>query len=163
MAVDMNELIESLKNEVNPPGTDLYTSVSDSQWLSRLKDAFWEAKMNKAFPNYTLDEDDIVPVSGTTDMPREQQQLIVLYAGFRAALTTFQNLNSSFSAQAGPVRYETQKSAQVLKGLLDILRERINNALDDTDGSSAGSLAMVVDGFYERSVAMGYGDLYYVR
>lgn len=163
MAVDMNTLIESLKNEVNPPGTDLYPDVTDPQWLSRLKDAFWEAKMNKAFPNYTLTGDDITPISGSDDLPREQQQLIVLYAGFRAALTSFQNLNSSFRSKAGPVEYETQKSAQVLKGLLDALRERIKNALEDTDGTSAGSLAMVVDGFYERSVAIGYGDLYYVR
>ena len=163
MAVDMTELVESLKNEVSPPGTDLYPSVTDTQWLSRLRDAFWEAKLKKAFSSYTLEDDEIVPISGTTDMPREQQQLIVLFAGFRVALTTFQNMNSSFRAKAGPVEYETQKSAQTLKALLDTLRERINAAMEAVDGTSTGNLAMVIDGLYERTQAISYGDLYYVR
>lgn len=164
MAVLIDNLIESLKNEVSPPGTDLYPSVSDPQWRSRLLDAFWEAKLAKAFPNYTIDgSNNIVPISGTTDMPREQQQLIVLFAGFRVALTAFQNIKSGFRAKAGPVEFEQQQSAQVLKGLLDALRERIKDALEDVDGTSMGSLALVLDGLAARSAAISDGDLFFVR
>ena len=165
MAVLIDNLIESLKNEVNPPGTDLYPSVTDPQWRSRLLDAFWEAKLNKAFPNYTIDGTgmNIVPVSGTTDMPREQQQLIVLYAGFRVVLTAYQNINSQFRAKAGPVEYEVQKSAQMLKGLLDALRERIKKAIEDSTGASSGAYALVLDAMAERTAGIAYGDLHHVR
>jgi hypothetical protein len=164
MAVLIDTLIDSLKNEVNPPGADLYPSVSDPQWRSRLLDAFWEAKLNKAFPTYTINgSNEIVPLSGSTDLPREQQQLIVLYAGFRVALTAFQNINSQFRAKAGPVEYEVQKSANTLKALLDALRERIKQAVADGTGSSAGSLALVLDGLAERSCAISDGDLFFVR
>lgn len=164
MAVDIADLVESLENEVSPPGTDLYPTVTESQWVSRLKDAFWEAKLNKAFTSYTLDDDDnIVPISGTTDMPREQQQLIVLYAGFRVVLTAYQNLNSAFRAKAGPVEYETQKSATTLKSLLDALRERIKQAIADGTGSSTGHLALVLDGLASRTQAISDGDTYFVR
>lgn len=163
MAVNLTTLVESLKNEVNPPGSNLYPTVTDAQWLSRLKDSFWEAKLNRAFTSYTLTGNSITPISGTSDIPRDQQQLIVLYAGFRIALTSFQNMNSSFRAKAGPVEYETQKSATTLKALLDVLRERIKQAVADGTGSSNGSLALVIDGFYERSVAIRSGDLFFVN
>lgn len=163
MSVAIDTLVESLKNEVNPPGSDLYPTVTDDQWASRLKDAFWEAKLNKAFTAYTLDGDDIVPYTGSTDMPRDQQQLIVLYAGFRVALSAFQNINSGFRAKAGPVEYEVQKSAQTLKALLDTLRERIKQAIADGTGTSTGTMALVLDGLATRSSAISDGDLFFVR
>jgi len=121
--------------------------------------------LNKAFPNYTIDGTgmNIVPVSGTTDMPREQQQLIVLYAGFRVVLTAYQNINSQFRAKAGPVEYEVQKSAQMLKGLLDALRERIKKAIEDSTGASSGAYALVLDAMAERTAGIAYGDLHHVR
>lgn len=162
MAVDIQTLVESLKNEVSPPGTDLYPGVSDPQWVSRLMDAFWEAKLGRAFPNFTLSGQNITPISGTDDLPREQQQLIVLYAGFRVVLTAFQNINSMFRAKAGPVEYETQKSAQTLKGLLDALRARMTQAIEDSTGSDL-ALALVIDGLATRTCAIYDGDLWYAR
>jgi hypothetical protein len=104
MSVDLNDLIPSLQRELSPPGSNLYPNATDDDWLGHLQDAFWEARIQGLLSGFTLDDQDdalIVPQSGTTDMTRDLQQLIVLFAGYRVTLTQFQNINSGFRAKAG--------------------------------------------------------------
>lgn len=169
MAVDITALIPSLQREISPPGTNLYPSGTAGQLLGYLQDAFWEAKLNAGiFSGYKLDPEDdtqIIPSGGdgsADDMDRTQQQLIVMFAGYRITLTAFQNINSQFRAKAGAVEFEQQKSAQTLKTILDAIRERIKKAVENTDGTASGILALVLDGYAERSTAMRYRDVDFV-
>ena len=131
MAVDLSDLVESLKREVNPPGTDYFPDASDTEFLGNLIDGFWEAVLDGLISGYTVDDDGLVtPVSGSTDMARDVQQIIVFYAGFRILRNVLRNIQTTFRAKAGPVEYETQQSASTLKDLLADLSNRRKLLLD---------------------------------
>lgn len=166
MAVDIVELVPSLERELSPPGTNLYPNATEEIWTGHLQDAFWEARLQGLLAGYTLDPNDdtqIVPQSGTTDLPREMQQLIVLFAGYRITLTQFQNVNSGFRAKAGPVEFEQQKSAQTLKGVLDALRARMKAILDALPVIAGGTQAYAFEGYIERTYAVAVGESWFVR
>lgn len=161
MAVNLIDLVPSLQREVNPPGGSLYT-LSDEVWVGHLADAFWEARLRGMLKGYTENNGIVTSQSGTTDMPREWQQLIVLFAGFRLALTSFQNINSSYRAKAGPVEYEVQKSAQTLRGVLDALRLRLESLLDVLTENGQTS-AVLLDAVIESSYSVAAGESWFVR
>lgn len=167
MAVDITELIPSLVRELSPPGTNLYPNATDDEWTGYLQDAFWEARLQGLLSGYTLDENDdtsIVPHSGTTDLGRDSQQLLVLFAGYRITLTQYQNVNSGFRAKAGPVEFEQQKSAITLKALLDAIMARIKAIVSvlPTDVVPSG-YAAAFEGYIERTYAIAVGDQWFVR
>jgi hypothetical protein len=161
MAVDLGDLVESLQREISPPGTNLYPDATEDEYVGRLADAFWEARLHGLFSGYTEADGSVTPDSGTTEFPRDYQQLVVLYAGYRVVLSSYQNLNSVFRAQAGPVEYETQKSAQVLRGVLDALRERIKIALGRLSDIGDSSVA-IFDAVIERDYALATGTSWWV-
>lgn len=156
MAVELADLIDSLKREVNPPGTDLYPNATDDDWLGHLADAFWEARIMGFQPliGFTVDPDafTVDPITvGQPDLTRDFQQLIVLYAGYRITLTQFQNLNARFHAKAGPVEIEVEKSANTLKAVLDAIKQRIDivlTRLSDVGGTSVEILDAIIENTY---------------
>lgn len=161
--VDLGDLVESLKREVSPPGTDLYPDATDDRWLGDLSDAFWEAVLQGAITGYTVDDNGIVTqISGTTDLPREVQQLLVLYAGYRVLLTSLQNTNTVFRATAGPVSFEQQKSAQALQAVLKSLTDRLKISVAGLRSSSVVTSA-VFDSVIERNCSYAHGAGYWVR
>lgn len=161
MAVELSDLVDSLKREISPlSGTDPYEATSEETLTGLLSDAFWEGRLNGMFVGYTInDNDQIVPLSGTDDMPRYEQQAIVLWAGYRVVLNDLRNAQSLFRAKAGPVEYETQQSATLLKGVLDAIRAKIDVVVSQLGGTSA----TVFDAVIERSYSTGYGDTWWVR
>lgn len=163
MAVDITELVDNLKAEVNSPGTDSFPNATDADWEIRLVNAFWDAVLDGVISGYTSDEDgNITPMSGTTDLGREFQQLIVFYAGITVLRNTLRTLNASFRAKAGPVEYETTQAATVLKSLLDELVRRraiILQRLSDLGTVDTAYVDMVL----WRDDSMRYGDTYWVR
>lgn len=163
MAVDITELIEPLERELSPPGTDLYPNATDDDWIGQLQDAFWEARLQGLLSGYTLVDTDIIPQSGTTDLGREWQQLIVLFAGYRVTLTQYQNINSGFRAKAGPVEFEQQKSANTIKGILDALKERMKYILETIPVEGRNAYVAQFTGYIERTYSIGVGDQWYVR
>lgn len=168
MAVDITELIPSLQRELSPPGTNLYPNATGGTFLGYLQDAFWEARLQGLLKGYTLnpaDDTQIIPISGTTDLDRALQQLIVLFAGYRVTLTQFQNINSGFRAKAGAVEFEQQKSATTLKGVLDALRERMKLILDNLppEAGVAPTYAYAFEGYIERTYGIAFGDSWFVR
>lgn len=185
MTVDLNDLTDSLKREVNPPGTNLYPNATTSTYVGHLRDAFWEAKLFGMMDDWVEDAaahggptefgEAIVTPTGAllgydtpsgfaaSDMPRERQQLIVLYAGYRIVLTAFQNLKSAAKYKAGPVEYETQQSAQVLKGVLDAIRERIHLAIQTISTNAGATSVTVFDAVIERQYTTAVGDNWWVR
>lgn len=163
MSVDLQDLVPSLKREANPPGTDLYPAVTDDQWLGYLTDAFWEARLNGMLAGFTEDGGLVTPLSGTVDMTRDLQQLVVLFAGYRIVLTSFQNINSLYRAKAGPVEYEVQKSAQTLKGLLDAFKARLDFLLTNLSTLAGQTNASMFDAVIESTYSIALHDSWFVR
>ncbi len=124
MSVDLGDLVASIKLEVSPPGVDLFPEATDEEWTDRLANAFWNARIDGMLTGYVEADGLITPTSGTTDMPRDLQQVIVFMAAYNAIYLKLLNTRTSFRAKAGAVEYETQNSATVLKDLSDSLRQR---------------------------------------
>lgn len=159
MAVDLGDLIDSLKYEVTPPGS---TPVgTDDEYLGHLQNAFWTARLRGALVSWTEADGSITPVTGTTDMPREFQQLIVLAAAINIVRSAMRNANTVFRSKAGPVEFETQQSAQTLRELLVQINSDYQEALNlvVTQGYH---LDHYFDAVIERSWAFYEGSGFYV-
>ena len=139
MATDLSDLIDSLKREVNPPGSNLYPDANDDTWLGNLQDAFWEAYLDGLITSTYAESDGLV----TPDLPKDLQQLLVFYAGYKIIRNTIRDLKTMFRSKAGPVEYEVQQSSSVFR---DILAEL----------SKKRSLLL------QRLSDLGYADSYYV-
>lgn len=185
MAVDLIDLVEPLRREVNPPGSDLFPDSTEDDWLGSLTDAFWELRLHALLAGFEenaaarggpteFGQGKVTPVgvdatyddpngfSPTQDLGRELQQLIVLWAGYKVTLARLGALNTVFRAKAGPVEYETQQAASVLKGLLDTLKARIDFILNDLRDANSSSIA-VFDALIERSYLMAENETWWVR
>lgn len=184
MAVQLFDLVDALRREVNPPGSDLFPDATDDSFLGSLTDAFWEIRLYGLLADWqenaaarggpaAFGEGIITPVSvtdetyddpdgwSTEDLPRELQQLIVVWAGYKVVLTRLSALNTVFRAKAGPVEYETQTSASVLKTLLDQIKMRLDGLIDQLASAGASS-AYALDAVVERTYAMASGDVWWV-
>jgi hypothetical protein len=157
MAIDLEDLVDPLKREMSPPGTDLFSTASDDDWLGQLEDSFWEAKLYGFFHNYTASENFVSPISGTTELPRDQQQLIVLFAGGRCLRNELKNMNTLFHAEAGSVSFETQNSANLLIAVLKDLRSKVDLALAALGEINSTTVAYI-DSLYSREDSIYYGD-----
>lgn len=149
MAIDLGDLVESLQREVSPPGTNLFPDAVDDEYFGHLQDSFWEVKLDgiEVFDNYTESEGLVTPTAGTTELTRDLQQLIVLYAGIRIVRNALRNINTLFRSVAGPVEFETQQSATVMKAILEELQIRRNfvlNRLSDIGSVDSTYIDMVI-------------------
>ncbi len=160
MAVDLaDELVEAVKREVNPPGIDMFPTADDDDWLGQLRDSFWEAKLYGFFEGYTESDGVIAPITGSTDMGRDQQALIVLFAGGRVIRNELKNTNTSFRAQAGSVEFEVQNSANLLIAILKDIRSKIDLALGAL-GALNSTTTTYIDALVGRTESILYGDTY---
>ncbi len=165
MAVDLSDeetLIASLKREVSPPGTDLFPTATDDEWLGQLQDSFWEAKLYGFFTNYTEADGFITPITGTDDLDRHYQELIVLFAGARVIRNELKNMNTLFRAQAGPVEFETQNSANLLIAILKDIRSKVDLAMAAI-GTLGSTTVAYIDSLIGREDSILYGDTYVPR
>lgn len=183
MAVNLFDLVDPIKREVQPPGSDLFPDATDDEWAGSLSDAFWELRLygfldgfeeNAAARNgpaaFTegivtpngVDEtyDDPTGFSSTQDLGREMQQLVVLWAAWKVVLNRLGSINTTFRAKAGPVEYETQQAATVLTAILDALKGRIDLVLS-TIPQRAG--IVVFDAMIERSYSQAVGETWWVN
>lgn len=186
MAVDLSNLVESLKREASPPGSDLFPDATEDNWIGSLTDAFWEIRLYGMLEGFEEDAaarggpapfaegivtpvgvvegyDDPTGYAAGQDLTRDLQQLVVLWAGYKVVLTQFASLKTMFRAKAGPVEYETQQAATVLKALLDALKARIDEIIDNLSTWGAGTKVQVLDTVIERSYAQAVGDTWWVR
>lgn len=161
MAIDLGEFVESLKREISPPGENLFPDATDDDFLGNLQDAFWDAKLDGLLSGYTEAEGAVSAISGTENIPRELVQLVIAYAGIRIVRNQLRSLNTLFRAQAGPVEFEQQKSAQLLKGLLDELRERRILVLARL-GDMGLTSSYYIDSLVARDNSFAAGDAYWV-
>lgn len=162
MSVDLADLIPNLKAEINVPGGDLYPTVTDDSWLIRLSNAYWEGRIYGLYAGYQEFDGIVNPVSGTTDFPREMQQLVILYAGFKVTLNAIQGFNTTFKAKAGSVEFETQKSATALKGILDTLKSNIDLALETLGGAGVTN-TYSFDALIQGNYNMVIGEMWWAQ
>lgn len=161
VTVDLEDLVDDVKAELNVPGTDGYTAATTTEWVNQLRNAFWEANLDGIIIGYTESDGIVSPLSGTTGLSRELQQVIIYYVGVRVVKNTLLGLKTKFAAQAGPVKYETQQSASVLKGLLDEWVHR--RAVWLTRLSDIGTVpGYYVDSVIARDNSIGWGDSWWV-
>lgn len=162
MAVDLLDLIPALKVAVNPPGSDLFSTTTNEEWVLRLENAFWNARLDGLFSNYRAESGAIEPVSGTTDITRDALQLVILYAGLDVVLSELRNAQSAFKAVAGPVSYETQRSAQLLREVLMTIRARINQIIYNLSTLGVAD-SYAIDAVIARTESIGAGDSWWVK
>lgn len=185
MAVDLANLVEPLQIEVQAPGGNAYADATEDDYIGALINAFWEIRLYGFLSDYEEDAasrggpaefsigivtplkvdptyDDPFGYSIDQDMPRELQQLIVLWAAWKIALNNMATINSVFRAKAGPVEYETQQAASVLTAVLDQLKTRILYLIENLPtGTRAGTA--VFDAVIERTYSQAVGDVWWVR
>lgn len=161
MAVDLSDIIDVVRRETSPPGTDLFAASTDDEWLGYLEDSFWEARLFGFFSAYT-EADGIVqaidPVTTTVDFPREDQQLVVLFAGIRAVRLKLLNTNTLFRAQAGPVQFETQQAASVLTEILKELQQKVNILYANLSSILGRTQTYYINGVTARHDSLAFGD-----
>jgi hypothetical protein len=159
MSVDLGELIEPLRREVSQPGaeTSTFPDATDDSYFGHLQDAFWETVLDSVISGYTEADGIVTPLDvDDDDLGRDLQQLVVLYAGIRIIRNQLLAMNTLFRAKAGPVEYETQKSAQVLKGILDELKYRRDFVLARL--AEVGDVDVYyIDAVLERDDGLSYG------
>jgi hypothetical protein len=187
MSVDLATLIEPLQIEIQIPGGDAYASATEDDYLGYLINSFWEIRLYGLLAGFEEDVaarggppefavgiitplgvdpfyDDPTGYSVTEDLPRDLQQLIILWSAWKIALTNMASLNSVFRAKAGPVEYETQQAASVLTAVLDQLKSRILFLIDHLPSQYGGQQNVVVfDAVIQRSESQAVGGTWWVR
>jgi hypothetical protein len=151
MSVSLADFVPSLLREIQPPGAETYNDVSEDEMIGYLVDGFWEASLDGFVNEWTCDEDGlVVPLAlGGEDLPRAQVTLIILYAGIRMLRNKILNMNTSFSAKAGPVEFEQQSGASVLQEMLRQLKSTKDRLLSQAEFT--GSLDLAIDALSVRS------------
>lgn len=164
MAIDLEDLVPDLKTEVNPPGSDFFPTASDDEWLANLRNSFWEARAYGFWTGYTEAEGLVAPLTGTTELGRDQQQLIILFSAARIIRNTLQNTNTSFRAEVGggAAVFEVENSATLLVAILKDIRSKIDLALA-VIGSLNSTTVAYIDSLVEREESIYYGETYFMR
>jgi len=163
VTIDLGDMIEPLQREVNPPGSDLFPDAVEDEWLGNLRDSFWEAKLFGFFSDFTEAEGLVSPITGTDDLGREYQQLVVLFAGARIVTNELKNTETLFRAVAGPVEFETQNSATLLRDILKEIRDKIKAIVEVLSDDFGSTEAGYIDAIVDRHDALAYGETYHWR
>lgn len=161
MSVDLAELVPSLKRAVSMPGAEetTFPDANDDSFLGYLQDAFWECRLDGMLKGF-VESDGLVAPNGTVELARDLQQLVVFYAGIDIVVNQIRALQTTFRAVAGPVQFEIQRSAQVLKAILDELQRRRNIVLLRL--SDVGTVpSYIIDGVVGRDISIGWGDTFW--
>lgn len=159
MAVDLGDLVDPLKREVAAPGdfATVFPNTTDDDLIGSLSDGFWVARLDGLLAGYTESEGSVTPTSGTTDLSRELQQLVVFYAGYQIVKNVLRGIQTKFRAKAGPVEYETAQSATQLTDILKELKYRRDMLLVRL--SELGQIpSFYVDAYLARSESIALGE-----
>ena len=136
MATAVTEMIPSLQREVNPPGFAQYPDALPADFIGYIEDGFWEGRLMGVFGTWTIVDGQTLttPLSGDfitnddeADFPEPDQMFLVIIAGFRLLQRKAINLAVNFKAKAGPVEYDQQTSATVIRELLQSLERRLES------------------------------------
>lgn len=167
MSTPTQDLVPMFQREINLPAAGQIT-ITGGQIVGYIEDGFWDARLSGVLENYTIaDGADINDVGGgspgqnyftdisglTEDLPKQFWMLITIFGGFRLLRLRIMELAVNFSAQAGPVSYEQEASATVLRALLDNLQGRIQE-LKGQYSDEFSSTFVLMDAVAQREYAM---------
>jgi len=155
--VDLEDLVPDIIVALNIPGEDLYATVAPETWVGYLKDGFWNAVLEGLLSGYTESDGVISSTSGDEAMPRDLQQLIIMYTSIAVLRNRLFSLQTLFRAKAGPVEYEVQQSAQVMKALLDEFSERRKFILQRLSDSGTATGIYYFDSYLARQDSINDG------
>jgi hypothetical protein len=166
MATNVNDLIPGLAREINPPGFEQYPDALPSDFVGYVTDGFWEGRLMGVFEGYTIKDgaELLTPDSGTfitdstdADFPEPDQMFCIIIAGFRLLQRKALNLAANFRAQAGPVEYEQQVSATVLREILQSLERRLEQYKELYSDALSPDVFYYMDGVAQSSYALVAG------
>lgn len=158
MATPVSDLRVMLGREINVPGFEQLPDITNSQLDGYIADGFWETRLLGMLSDYTLTDgtEFATPIGSVIkqsandgDLPPEHQMLIVIVAGMKLIRLKALNLAVSFSAKAGPVEYEQQTSATVLRAILDSLESRLRGLQASYSSLFTGQM-VYFDGVLQR-------------
>lgn len=192
MSVDLTDYVPTLRREVVPPGSTTFATVSDDVFVGYLADAFWEVKLDGFVEPFSCDQDGIIlPINDTqvvagavdytatsydpvNDIQRVDIALVVLYAGIKIIRNRLMEQNTRTKAQAGPVSFEQDFSANFLVEMLKELTamktrllylKTYNQDVDLIDAfsarsASAASYSGYLYDLYSGAFGTPYSDMY---
>ncbi len=145
---NLDVLVEPVKREIAVPGefATVFPSTSDDDLLATLGDSFAEAQLDGFFSTNVLDPD---TSEVTPDLSAAGGALVVIYAGGRIIRSRLRQLTSGERYVAGPVEYEIQRAAGVLREDLLALERRKAQLIQR--GRRQGGTAYVYDGYFARA------------
>lgn len=164
MAVELVELVELLRANLNVPGTarPMFNFDDEAPWVNALAAGFWMAKNRgravSLWTNYrvNVDADQIVNiVDASIELDPEDQYIVVLQAAMTAIETLLLSLPTHIKNVAGPTSTELERSSNVLRQLLLDKRQELEDSLKATTGGSTVR-AYIVDAIITRS----YGGIF---
>lgn len=167
MGVTPLSLVPSLRRATSPPGVDLHPDANDPIFAGYVEDAFWTALLKGAITGFTIDTGvtphEIVPAApNTAELPGELGLLIVEFGALNVITGDLMNLQTQFSATAGPVKFEIQRSATVLVAVLKNIQDQIALSLAQI-GRLGFVNTVVFDAVIASTLSVALGDSWWVR
>lgn len=157
MPLELADLVPNLLRETTPPGENLYPDATDDQLIGYLQDGFWEARLDGLLTSWSESEQSVSPIqTGGDEIPRDFQQIIVMYGGVKLVRTALLNTDTLFKAVAGPVSFETQTAPTILSQLLKELKDRRDRLLFRLQDAGLINVAYI-DGVAARGRSLAYG------
>lgn len=181
MATNLANAIPSFLNYINPPGQTVYT-MTDTEALSRLTDAFWTMRMNGVdfLVGWTCSNGIIKPQTnpsggapgyipqywyidqeGSVNLGQEVVQAICLYAAMIAINAIVLNTKTQFAARSGGTSYEQQQSSSMLQTVLNTIKDQVRivlTRLSDLGFTEVG----VFDAVMQETAGIDFGSTQWV-
>lgn len=158
MAIDLSDLVDNLKREVNPPGQTIFADATDADYEGYMTDSFWELVLRGYITGFTAVDTVVSPESGNDDLERAFQQLIIINAAMNIMRVHLANIDTGFRAVAGAAEFETRKSAQAIDAALEALENRFQNILNGLPSDNEGNPIYYSDVTHLRGWWGGYED-----
>ena len=148
----VSDLRAQLARRINVPGAEQLEDVSGAVLDGYILDGFWQTRLRGMLVGYTSNTTTITKESDGSGLPEHLQQLVIIMAGFNLVRAKVMQLAVNFSAKAGPVAYEQQASATVLRALLNSL-ERELQQLQEAYSDQFGGALYYMDGVLQSEYA----------
>lgn len=161
----LETLVEPLKRELAIPGvfSDVFPDTSDDDLQASLADGFSQAQLWGFFADMTLTQDeDTGNFETSEDLSGAGGALILAFTATRMIRAQLRSLNSGERYKAGPVEFEIQRAASLLKGELDYLSANLDKLIEQGQQAAniGASLATVFDNYEARSSLALCGGFY---
>lgn len=165
MSTPVADLIPMFNREIDIPGSGPIVTSAAAK-LGYIEDGFWDVRLAGMLGGFTVALGEALDPPGDTgskyftdqstlskDLDEKFWMMITLFAGFRLLRLKIMQLAVNFKAEAGPVSYEQQASATVLRALLESLERRIAELKALYSDLIPANVFVVMDGLAQSEYA----------